>query len=159
MPLHRRHVPLATLAAEVMDAEAFLAREKELRLVNEVPRGLPPAWVDPDVVGRVLQNLVGNAIKFTPRGGVVRVGACPDGSAVADLRVSVVDTGAGIAADVRGRLFQTFVTGQQEGRGSGLGLAFCRLAVEAHGGRIWAEDPPAGGAAFHFTLPTAPPEA
>jgi two-component system sensor histidine kinase KdpD len=69
------------------------------------------------------------------------------------LEVQVADDGPGIPEEVRGRLFEKFVTGRQRASGSGLGLLFCRLAVEAHGGKIRAESRPGGGAFFAFTLP------
>jgi signal transduction histidine kinase len=69
--------------------------------------------------------------------------------------VSVIDNGPGIAPDLQNRLFKKFVSGRVRGRGSGLGLAFCRLVVEAQGGRIWVESTPGSGAAFRFTLPVA----
>ena len=69
--------------------------------------------------------------------------------------LSVHDTGTGIPPEIQTQLFQKFVTGRVRGRGSGLGLAFCRLVIEAHNGRIWAESTPGNGATFHFTLPLA----
>ena len=71
------------------------------------------------------------------------------------VQVTVSDSGPGLPPEVRANLFQKFVTGQHRERGSGLGLAYCRLAVEAHGGRIWAGSEPGRGAVFHFTLPLA----
>jgi signal transduction histidine kinase len=121
-----------------------------------VPLILPPAWADTGLIARVLQNLVGNAIKFTPPNGVIRVSARTEekqrGSVIL---VAVRDTGPGIPPEIAGRLFQKFVTGRQTGRGSGLGLAFCKLTVEAHGGRIWVESTPGNGATFTFSLATA----
>jgi signal transduction histidine kinase len=136
--------------------QATLAEEKQLRLETDVADDLPDAWADPDLVWRVLQNLVGNAVKFTPRGGRVRVtaGLEPRASSARMLRVAVSDTGPGVPAEVRGRLFEKFAAAGP-GRGSGLGLAFCRLAVEAQGGRIWAESEPEKGSTFAFTLPAA----
>jgi signal transduction histidine kinase len=74
-------------------------------------------------------------------------------SETSSLLVSVIDTGPGIPSDIRELLFEKFITGQQEERGSGLGLAFCKMAIEAHGERIWVESPPEGGTTFAFTLP------
>jgi signal transduction histidine kinase len=71
-----------------------------------------------------------------------------------EIWVSVSDTGSGIPDEIRDRLFQQFVRGRQMGHGSGLGLAFCRLAVEAHGKRIWLESRPGQGTAFTFSLST-----
>ena len=69
------------------------------------------------------------------------------------LLVSVSDNGPGIPDEIRSRLFQRFVTGRQQGRGSGLGLAFCKVAVEAHGEHIWVESAPGQGTTFTFSLP------
>jgi signal transduction histidine kinase len=124
----------------------------------------------------VLQNLIDNAIKFTPNNGSVRIAVrvaddnClrPEDGKLAKttcLRVSVSDSGPGIPAELQGRLFQKFVTGRQAKSGSGLGLAFCKLVVEAHGGQIWVDsdaamgsDHATSGAIFHLTLPVAPEE-
>jgi signal transduction histidine kinase len=110
---------------------------------------------DEGLIERVLQNLIGNAIKFTPPGGAIGVLAEAPSAEPGWVRISIRDTGPGVPDELRGRLFQKFAAGQQAGRGSGLGLAFCRLVVEAHGGRIWAEGEPGQGAIFIFTLPQA----
>jgi PAS domain S-box-containing protein len=151
LPLDRKAVQLAPLVAEVLRLQAALAGEKRLHLVNAVPADLPPLWVDTRLTGRVLQNLVDNAIKFTPVGGTIRVTAGVESAQ--QLAVSVSDDGPGIPAEIEVGLFQKFVRGA--GRGSGLGLAFCRLAVEAHGGRIWAESGAGKGTTVSFTLPLA----
>ena len=105
------------------------------------------------MLSRILQNLVGNAVKFTPPNGSVGIAVRP---AESELIVAVTDNGPGIPSEFRSRLFQKFATGQLPGRGSGLGLAFCRLAVEAGGGRIWVEDPAGGGTTIAFTVPRPP---
>jgi PAS domain S-box-containing protein len=161
MPIQREEFAVADLIAETIQLQAAMAGEKNVRLESDVPFSLPLAWADAGMIGRVLQNLVGNAVKFTPPGGSVRVTATSEaGPDRSQLLVTVSDNGPGVPAKIRDRLFEKFVTGGQEERGSGLGLAFCKLAVEAHGGRIWIEDKPASpdranGAAFTFSLPTA----
>jgi signal transduction histidine kinase len=87
-------------------------------------------------------------------GGWIKVTATASDEPAAVL-VSVSDSGPGIPAELAERLFQKFVTGGQQGSGSGLGLAFSKLAVEAHGGRIWVESEPGCGATFTFSLPVA----
>jgi PAS domain S-box-containing protein len=154
MPVEPERVALGALVAEVLELQRPLAEPRGLSLANVVPAGLPEAWADRALTMRVLQNLVGNAIKFTPREGSVRVGAALDGAEA--LRVVVSDTGPGLADELRGRLFQKFASGREKGSGSGLGLSFCRLAVEAQGGHIEAEDLTGPGATFAFTLPLAP---
>jgi signal transduction histidine kinase len=110
--------------------------------------------VDNEIIGRVLQNLLGNAIKFTPPGGKIEMTARPPETTASTLLwVAVSNSGPGIPPEIQDRLFQKFVTGRQEESGSGLGLAFCRLAVEAHGGRIWVESEPGQLTTFQFTLP------
>jgi signal transduction histidine kinase len=131
-----------------------VALEKDLELERDVAPDLPGVWVDAKLVERVLQNLVGNAVKFTPGGGVVRVTAQVDAAERCPrILIAVSDTGPGISPGIRDRLFQKFVTGRQEERGSGLGLAFCKMAIEAHDERIWVESTPGEGATFFFTLP------
>jgi signal transduction histidine kinase len=145
------------LIVGVLRSQEPLAVDKGLRLASDVPAALPPAWADVDLIERVLQNLVGNAIKFTPSGGKVDVTAKVEQSESQPvLWVSVSDNGSGIPTDIRGRLFQKFVTGRQRGRGSGLGLAFCKLAIEAHRQHISVESEPEHGATFTFSLATSP---
>jgi signal transduction histidine kinase len=154
MPLNRAKVEMDHLIAEMLRAQSPLAVSKGLSLESDAPPTLPPAWVDAELIGRVLQNLVGNAIKFTPSGGVIRLGVKSDASSGhAMLLVSVCDNGPGIPDEIKGRLFQRFVSGRQQEHGSGLGLAFCKVAVEAHGGRIWVESAPGQGTTFTFSLP------
>ncbi|MCC6192554.1 MAG: GAF domain-containing protein [Anaerolineales bacterium] len=155
MPLVREPMPLRDAVTEVLLTQMPQAIEKQLRLENAVPLSLPAPRADAGLIRRVLQNLVGNSIKFTPTGGHVRVSAALEAGAEWML-ISVSDTGPGLAPEIRANLFQKFVTGRHRERGSGLGLAYCRLAVEAHGGRIWASSDPDWGAVFNFTLPVEP---
>jgi two-component system sensor histidine kinase/response regulator len=125
-----------------------------VRVVYGLPH--PPVMVscDPDLMSRVLANLVGNAFKFTPRNGEVHVGleAC-DGRA----RITVADTGPGIAPEHQEMIFEKFAQAplgrSGAARSTGLGLTFCKLAVEAHGGRIGVESANGGGARFWVDLP------
>jgi len=136
-------VEMAPLIEAVVEQQGLLASAKGLRLESDVPDGLPPAWADAELVGRVLQNLVDNAVKFTPPGGAIRIAVrtsesegrsgCASRSAI-QARASPRRS-----AD---RLFQKFVRGKHMERGSGLGLAFCKLAVEAQGGRIEVQSAP-----------------
>ena len=152
MPLVREPLSLFEAVTEVFQMQLPLVMEKNLRLENFVPPELPAPHVDGGLVRRVLQNLVGNAIKFTPDDGNIRVSAGLE-TGGSRVLVTVSDSGPGLPPEVRGNLFQKFVTGHHRERGSGLGLAYCRLAVEAHGGRIWAVSEPGRGAVFNFTLP------
>ena len=152
MPLEHTLVPLDNLIAGVLDSQALLASDKDLRLESKIQPALPPVWADAKLIERVLHNLVDNAIKFTPSGGEVRVTASADTAERSRILVSVSDTGAGIPSEIQDRLFQKFITGQQEERGSGLGLAFCRMVMKAHSEEIWAENISDAGARFTFTL-------
>jgi signal transduction histidine kinase len=111
----------------------------------------PPVRADRDRVLQVFSNLVGNALKFTPPGGVVTVGAAPEEGAV---RFWVRDTGPGIAPEDVERLWDPFwqADGPARSGGAGLGLAITRGLVEAHGGRVWVESQPGAGTTFGFTL-------
>ncbi len=151
VPLKRQMTSLPNLGLETLLLQAPVAQEKSLSLQDELPDDLPLVSVDESLIRRVLQNLIGNAVKFTPSGGVIRLKmqAYPT-----NITVSISDNGPGIAPALRERLFQKFAAGRVEGRGNGLGLAFCRLVVEAHGGRIWAESEPGKGSIFYFSLPT-----
>jgi PAS domain S-box-containing protein len=147
---------LDQLVAEIVQLQAPLASAKQLRMLNNVATALPPIWADDKLVRRVFQNLVGNAIKFTPSGGSITTTAERRDGEQTQILITIRDTGPGIPQELHSRLFQKFVTGSLEGTGSGLGLAFCRLAIEAHGGQIWIESDPGMGATFKFTLPADP---
>jgi signal transduction histidine kinase len=131
-----------------------LARDKNITLGQEIGATVPTLWADEEKLCRVLVNLLGNSIKFTPSGGSVHIEVCQDGS---NARFGVRDTGEGIPAEAFERIFEKF--GQVESRlaghkmSTGLGLTFCKMAVEAHGGRIWVESQPGKGSTFFFTLP------
>jgi signal transduction histidine kinase len=123
-----------------------------------IPADLPIVMIDPDMIDRVVVNLLDNAIKFTPSGGRIRVSAEACG---AQVSISVSDSGYGIPPDQRERIFDRFARVSDDKprvRGFGLGLTFCKLAVEGHGGRIWVEDGENSvGSRFVFTLPIVPP--
>jgi signal transduction histidine kinase len=139
----------------VLDELHPLATEMDVRLLNRAVERLPALDIDREKIERVLYNLIDNAIKFTPGRADVAINVQRvDGNGF--VCVSVVDHGPGIPPDYRESLFDRFQ--QIEGRyarrrGSGLGLTYCKLAVEAHGGQIWIEDNPDGGSIFNFTLP------
>jgi signal transduction histidine kinase len=156
MPLEPRAFSLAKLVSESLQAQAALAADKGIRLESNVPIELPQAWADANMIARVLQNLIGNAIKFTPPQGLVSVSArCEEQAQRTQLLVQVRDTGPGIPPEIQSRLFQKFVSGRQPERGSGLGLAFCKSAVEAHGERIWVGSAPGQGTTFTFSVAIA----
>jgi len=146
MPLRRTPQDLFQLVSEALALQAPAAG---VQATSEIPAQLPAVLADPELVARVLQNLLGNALKSGARR--VTVGAQVEAGVV---RIQVRDDGPGIAPDLLPRLFQKFATGDHR-RGTGLGLAFCRLAVEAHGGSIGVLSTPGQGATFSFSLPLA----
>ncbi len=153
LELDREQVPAAAVVGEVIERVDHLLQEKNLRLETRIPDGMV-LDADRDLVKRVLLNLLSNAIKFTPDGGEITVEACRDGRA---MRMCVRDTGVGIPKDQLGRLFAKF--GQVERQpgskrqGTGLGLAFVKLAVEAHGGQVSVDSTVGEGSTFCFTIP------
>ena len=155
MTLEREPLNLAFVVAEVIAMQQILATDKQQTLAAHVPADLPLLQADLELIRRVLQNLIGNAIKFTPPGGQILVSAWLVEGPPAQIIVSVKDNGPGLPLDLQSRLFQKFITGRVRGRGSGLGLVFCRLAVEAHGGRIWLEPASGSGADFRMALPVS----
>lgn len=152
-------VSLVELAEEVTSELQPLADEANITLINEAPPDLPRLLADEQILARVLQNLLDNALKFTPSGGEVRIRVDYVDGERSQWIVAVMDSGPGIPERARDKIFERFAQepGQARRRpGNGLGLAFCKLAVEAHGGQIWAgNNRPGGGAVFYFTLPVA----
>ena len=125
------------------------AEDKDVRVARDAD--IPPISADRNLIYRILSNLRINAIKHTPRNGTVTVGATLDGD---KIQVNVEDTKQGIPDEYREHIFEKF--GQVESRqrsGTGLGLTFCRMAVEAHGGKIWVESGEEEGSTFTFSLP------
>lgn len=146
----------ASLIHDAVEALQPLAETSEVSLDAEANHDLPSVSGDAEHIRRVLTNLVDNAIKFVGTGGRVRVSAA---SGDGYVRFSVADNGPGIPPEYRDRIFERYVqvpghTGKR--RGSGLGLTYCKMVVEMHGGRIWVESPPPGGSDFLFTLPISP---
>lgn len=152
MQLNREPVVLTSLLEQIFRIESPLAIRREVLLLNNVPFDLPIVQADHMLIGRVLQNLVDNALKYSPEGSHVEVNARFEAGQQM-VEISVHDQGTGISPEAKSRLFQKFSSGGKE-RGTGLGLAFCRTVIEAHGGTIWADSGDNGkGATFSFTLP------
>lgn len=128
---------------------------RQVSLDIHAPESLPPVFVDADMIGRVFINLLDNASKHTPETREVKVTIMPH-SSDEYLLVTVCDQGQGIPPRYREAIFEKFrrLQGRNAPKGMGLGLAFCRLAINAHGGEIWVDDAPQRGARFNFTLPT-----
>jgi len=146
-------VDLAQVARAALGQVRALARQKSIRLHEALPTDLGTVPADEDLVRRVMVNLLGNAIKFTPREGEVTLEVRRE---VDVVRVCVQDTGEGIPEEYHERIFEKFgqVASRKHERkmSTGLGLTFCKLAVEAHGGAIGVESTPGTGSTFWFTL-------
>jgi signal transduction histidine kinase len=144
---------LAPLLDEAVEMHRSAAEEQGVELRRHADGPLPPVLADRDRLVQLLGNLIGNALKFTPPGGRVEVGAVPGGEEVVCW---VEDTGAGISPEQIPHLFDRFWQARPtDRRGLGLGLAIVKGLVTAHGGRIWVESEPGRGSRFHFTLPRA----
>ncbi len=155
MPLKPVVFRFSDVVRDSVELQKLTISQHDLNFVNAVPEDVPLVLADRELVERVLQNLMGNAFKFTPAGGEIAVRAAVESSMPEKLCISVSDTGPGIPPEIRRNLFTKFVAGQQTERGSGLGLAFCRMVLEAHGERIWVAQTSEQGTTFTFTLPLA----
>ena len=156
--LKLQNYPLEEIVGSVLTRLKPLLAEHPVS--TRLPQDLPWVSVDGGLIEQVLVNLLENVVKYTPPGTAVEVGAqMLDGSMV----VKVEDHGPGLPAGAEERVFDKFFRARSEGTGGGvgLGLTICRAIVEAHGGRIWAENRPGGGASFKFSLPAVlePPAA
>jgi len=142
------------IAAAVREVIKVLRATSQIHhLVFDVRQKLPPVSADEIRMRRILYNLVENAIKYSPRGGQVRIFARLKGDSIV---IGVSDQGIGISSEDQARLFQPFQrleSGQAQTKGLGLGLSVCQHLVEAHRGRIWVQSEPGRGSTFFFSLP------
>lgn len=160
---NRQAVEVQPIIREALDAVQPITTSKNQEVIVEVEGNLPPIWVDEDMIRRVLINLIENATKFTHMEGKIILGASSDGETV---RLWVRDTGPGIPSEAQDVIFNKFSrisldrlqASDRFPKGLGLGLAFCKLAVEAHGGSIHVESEVGTGSIFSFTVPAANPE-
>ncbi len=160
LTLDPRPSSMALVVSQALEQLQPQAAGRGVDLRDEIAPDLPPALIDARYVGRVLVNLVDNAVRHTPSGGCVRVVARRDGeSGAGRVRVEVIDDGEGIAAADLPRVFERFYRGEKsrsrEHGGAGLGLAISKGIVEAHGGAIGAEAAQPRGTCIAFTLPAA----
>lgn len=155
---NRTAAEVMPLVLEALDAVQPVTSTKRQKVMIEVEAGIPSILVDEDMIRRVLINMLENATKFTPAEGKITVGAENEGEWV---KLWVRDTGPGIPSDVQETIFNKFARApmerlhppEQVPKGLGLGLAFCKLAVQAHGGKIGVESEVGVGSCFYFTVP------
>jgi two-component system sensor histidine kinase KdpD len=146
---------------EEVIGSALKAREEQLaghHVEVSLPTDFPLLDFDAVLLERVLCNILENAAKYTPLGSTIRIEAARKSD---EALISITDNGPGLPPGAEKAVFEKFMRGQKESKipGVGLGLAICRSIVEAHQGRIWAENVPTGGARFVFTLPLGTPPA
>jgi len=146
-------VDVGSLVNEAVEAATPLASAAKLKVSSVVSEPVSSVASDRERVLQVFANLIGNAIKFTPKGGEIRILANLENS---EVRFTVADTGPGIPPEHLTHVFDRYWQVKSTAKlGTGLGLSIAKGIVEAHGGRIWAESPPGSGAEFNFTLPVA----
>ncbi len=155
--IERQRMEPADLILSSLESQQNLAADASVIIASDLSPELPPIEADEERLLQVLENLIGNAVKFTPAGGSITVGAdYRDGEIV----VSVKDNGSGIAPDQLPHIFDRYWRVRTGGhRGTGLGLTISKAIVEAHCGRIWAESSPGHGTTMFFTIPAAPTRA
>lgn len=154
LELNRQNIDVASLVEQALNQVQSLARNRKITITRSIEEKMPAFDADADLLRRVLVNLVGNSLKFCPIGSSLEVSVKPQENAVL---FSVQDDGPGIATQDREKIFDKWGQAESSSSGrktsSGLGLTFCRLAVEAHGGRIWVESEVGQGSNFLFTIP------
>ena len=150
---HQWHV-LEEIVGGALRAVRHVLTDHEIKIV--LAEALPLISMDSVLIERVLCNLIENAAKYTPSGSRITLGA---GIVDNELRITVADNGPGLPPDMLETIFDKFTRGMKESAtpGVGLGLSICKAIVQAHGGRIWAENSTEGGARFTFTLPMLEP--
>jgi signal transduction histidine kinase len=154
LTIEREPGSLSDLVSDTLESFSELAGRKSIQLRGSVAAGIDPVYMDVQRIGRVLANLVGNALRHTSDGGWVdiKARACPQG-----VCIEVRDNGEGVQPEDLPYLFERFYRGDKSRSrstgGAGLGLAIARGLVETHGGTIWVESTPGNGATFIFTLP------
>lgn len=155
-------IALSDLISDTLESFAARAKVQGVTLEGSITPEVDPIWAAPDKLSRILDNLVGNAFRYTPEGGNISIAANMNGNLV---EIDVQDTGAGIAAQDIPRIFDRFYRGEKSRTrngetygGVGLGLAIVQGLVRAHGGEIWVESEPSKGTRFWFKFPKGKPE-
>lgn len=157
LKLVRVEIRLRLIINEIVDAMNILAKPEGKKISAKLPPDPPPFTADRDLLKRIIYNLIGNALKFSPPGSEIKITANYK-EADKEVLINVEDQGVGIAEEYHSRIFDKFI--QVEGgrrlsarSGKGLGLTFCKMAVEAHGGKIWLKSEVGKGTTFYFTIP------
>ena len=148
---------LAGVCAEVVQALASKMAEKDQHLTTDIPTDLPPVYGDPDRIKQVISNLLDNAIKYSPRFGIIDLSILH--RTAQKIQVSISDNGPGIPDVSRNHIFEEYyrLKRDEAQQGYGIGLSLCQQIVRAHYGQIWVDSAPDQGSCFHFTLPVYRP--
>lgn len=153
-----REIPLNPIIKKCVVKLMPIAERKKINLECKLSQDLPLVNIDEERIGQILENLLGNALKFTRDQGAVNVNAFFKNNKRKIVEVSVVDTGCGISSENLEDIFEKFKRiegGRETVRGTGLGLSIAKYITFAHGGEIWAESEPGRGSTFFFTLPVS----
>ena len=156
LSIERQATRLDAIVNGIVETVGFQIEDSGLTLETAIDPAIPSLLIDANRIEQVLLNLLANSIRHTPEGGRIELRA--DRTSESEVTLSVCDTGSGLAPEDVERVFERFYCADpaREGVGAGLGLAIAKALVEAHGGRVWAESRPQGGACFKIVLPIAP---
>ncbi|MDD1413821.1 histidine kinase [Dolichospermum sp. ST_con] len=156
LPIVPQKLQLGELCLQVLEelSDRYIAKSQTVE--TDIPQDLPYVYADPERIRQVLVNLLDNAIKYTPAGGVITVAGLH--RTTQKVQFSVGDTGPGIPEENRDRIFENLFRLQRDQAtdGYGIGLCLCQRIIRAHYGQIWVDSSPHGGAWFHFTMPVYP---
>ena len=156
LPIIPQKLQLGELCSQVLEELSDRYTAKSQTVETDIPQDLPHVYADPERIRQVLVNLLDNAIKYTPVGGIITVAGLH--RTTQKVQFSVGDTGPGIPEENRDRIFENLFRLQRD-RGTdgyGIGLCLCQRIIRAHYGQIWVDSSPHGGAWFHFTMPVYP---
>jgi PAS domain S-box-containing protein len=162
MELAFDEVNITDLSASVLSTMSGLIKDKPIQMKRNIEPDLPPVKADAIRVRQVMINLLSNAAKFTEEGEITVDVSLYKNNGRNEVKVSVIDTGAGISKSDQDKLFQPFsqvdASPTRKTGGTGLGLSICKQLINMHGGEIWVESEEGKGSKFHFTLPIYPKE-
>ena len=156
LPIVPQKLQLGEICLQVLEelSDRYIAKSQTVEI--DIPQDLPSVYADPERIRQVLVNLLDNAIKYTPSGGIITVAGLHRTSQ--KVQFTIGDTGPGIPEENRDRIFENLFRLQrdQSTDGYGIGLCLCQRIIRAHYGQIWVDSSPHGGAWFHFTMPVYP---
>ena len=156
LPIVPQKLQLGEICLQVLEelSDRYIAKSQTVE--TDIPQDLPYVYADPERIRQVLVNLLDNAIKYTPAGGIITVAGLHRTSQ--KVQFTIGDTGPGIPEENRDRIFENLFRLQrdQSTDGYGIGLCLCQRIIRAHYGQIWVDSSPHGGAWFHFTMPVYP---